>query len=146
MSPAPQRTARPAAAHLATACAALVCLAACSPRDAPAEPRPISQSELRALLESGSAPLLLDVRTAAEYERSHVPGAIHIPHDQIASRIGEIEAQRESDVVVYCESGVRAAAAEAVLQSAGFSKLHHLEGDMSAWRGARLPTRSGPQP
>ena len=84
--------------------------------------------------------LILDVRTPEEFGTSHVPGAVHVPHGQVSARLAELEANRERPVVVYCESGRRAALAEAVLLEAGFSDVRHLEGDMRAWRDAGRPT------
>ena len=88
----------------------------------------------------GTAPLLLDVRTPEEYASGHVPGAVNIPHDQLGSRVNEIEAHRDQEVVVYCERGGRAANAAETLEAAGFITIRHLSGDMSAWRDAGLPT------
>lgn len=99
-----------------------------------------SQAEVAARIESGSAPLLLDVRTPEEYARDHVPGAVNIPHDQLASRVSEIDVHRDREVVVYCERGGRAAKASEILEASGFSTIRHLDGDMSAWREAGLPT------
>lgn len=87
-------------------------------------------------------PLLLDVRSPEEYATGHVPGALNIPHDELAGRLDEVEAARGSGVVVYCERGGRAAHAEALLRDSGFSSVHHLSGDMAAWRAAgRLQER-----
>jgi rhodanese-related sulfurtransferase len=74
---------------------------------------------------------VLDVRTSQEYAEGHVPGAINIPHDQVASRLAEVP--KDKDVVIYCRSGRRAALAAEVLESKGYSRLSHLDGDMNAW-------------
>jgi phage shock protein E len=84
--------------------------------------------------------VILDVRTQSEYQSGHVPDAVNIPHDQLSSRLSELGAETSTPVVVYCERGGRAAAAEGVLLGAGYSNLHHLEGDMSAWRANGRPT------
>ncbi|MBW2267297.1 MAG: rhodanese-like domain-containing protein [Deltaproteobacteria bacterium] len=97
----------------------------------------ISQEEL---LEAGAGELLVvDVRTAQEFAASHVPGAIHIPHDELADRLAELGESRERPVVLYCESGRRAGWAVTTLSDAGFRDVRHLEGDMSGWRAAGLP-------
>lgn len=85
------------------------------------------------------APLLLDVRSTGEFEGGHIPGSVNIPHDQLSSRISEIETHRDRAVVVYCERGGRAANAAAVLRNSGFTMIQHMEGDMSGWRAAGLP-------
>lgn len=93
----------------------------------------IVQAELVQRIKANRAGLILDVRSAEEYAEGHIPGAINIPHDQLESRIAEIGAHKNKDVVLYCRSGVRAGIAATILQSAGFSKLLHLAGDMSGW-------------
>jgi phage shock protein E len=77
---------------------------------------------------------ILDVRTPAEFEKGHVPGAINIPHAQLAARVGELGAGEGGPVIVYCERGGRARMAISVLRDEGFDDLLHLEGDMHAWR------------
>src|SRR3546814_10786784 len=67
----------------------------------PSLPRQLAQE-----LQSQHPPLVLDVRTQAEFDAGHVPGAVLIPHDQLAQRLDEVPVDRE--VVVYCHSGRRA--------------------------------------
>lgn len=74
---------------------------------------------------------LLDVRTPQEYAEGHVPGAVNVPHDQLASRLAEVP--KDKDVVLYCRSGRRAGLAADVLSANGYQRLSHLEGDMNAW-------------
>jgi rhodanese-related sulfurtransferase len=100
----------------------------------------VSQAEVVTWIEQGTSPLLLDVRTSQEYVSGHVPGAVNIPHDQLSSRLNEIRAHRDEQVVVYCERGGRAGKAAETLQGEGFTSIRHLTGDMSAWRSADLPT------
>lgn len=99
----------------------------------------ISQKDLLKMLESGTAPLILDVRTPGEYRSGHVPQAINIPHNELASRLAELADAKNREVVTYCERGPRAGFAESVLQEAGFSAVRHLVGDMYAWRRSGLP-------
>lgn len=61
---------------------------------------------------------LLDVRTPGEFAGGHLDGAINIPVDALASRIGELPADKP--VVVYCRSGRRSAIAADLLAQKGF--------------------------
>lgn len=100
----------------------------------------ISQTELMQRIETGHEQLLLDVRSPEEYREGHVPGAVNISHDQLEARVAEIGSHKNKDVVLYCRSGRRASIAAEILQSAGFSKLQHLDGDMFDWQGnSKLP-------
>lgn len=83
--------------------------------------------------------VLLDVRTPAEYAEGHLPGAINIPHTELASRVAELSESRDSDIVVYCRSGTRAEQALGVLKDAGFKRLFHLQGDYRRWSEEKRP-------
>jgi len=125
---------------LALAIAGLVAaLVGCSQPTASDASESISQIGLLERLDSDSAPVLLDVRSTREFEAGHIPGAINIPHAELAERLDELGATRDSEVVVYCERGGRAEKALETLRGAGFSGGSHLEGDMQAWRGRELP-------
>ena len=83
--------------------------------------------------------VILDVRTPAEYAEGHVPGALNIPHTDLAARIMELDRAHASDIVVYCRSGTRAAQALTVLEAAGFKRLLHLQGDYQRWSAENRP-------
>ena len=87
---------------------------------------------------------VLDVRSPQEYAEGHVPGAVNVPHDQLASRLDEVP--KDKDVVLYCRSGRRSALAADVLAANGYTRLSHLEGDMQAWvaRGRPVEQRTAP--
>ena len=116
--------------------ALLFLLAAC----ASAEPAAtITPEALAARIADGSAPLVLDVRTQAEYDAGHVPGAVLIPHDQLAQRLAELGDAKDAEIVVHCQSGRRAGMAEEVLRDAGFSRVTDLEGHWQAWQAGGYP-------
>ena len=52
--------------------------------------------------------VVLDVRTPAEYADGHIPGAINIPREELATRVSELASARDSDIIVYCKTGPRA--------------------------------------
>lgn len=110
-----------------------------------AEVTDISQDALMQRIKSDHAQLILDVRSPEEYKAGHIPGAINIPHDQVGSRLVEISSHKNKEVVLYCRSGRRVAIAADILQSAGFSKLLHLNGDMYDWQSnGKLPVVKQP--
>ena len=97
----------------------------------------ISAGELYARRESGAAPVVIDVRTSEEYASGHIPGAVNVPFDQVAQRIGEIDTPH--GVALYCMVGPRARKGESALLAAGYEKVLHLEGGLAAWQAAGLP-------
>jgi rhodanese-related sulfurtransferase len=119
------------------AAALLLALLSCGPSGGASHD--VAASWLLHRIESGDAPLVLDVRTPGEFAAGHLPGALNIPHDRLGERLAEIAGRRAGDVVVYCERGPRAARAAALLAAAGFTSVLHLAGDMAGWRAAGLP-------
>jgi len=99
----------------------------------------ISASDLDALITSGNAPYILDVRTQKEFADGHIPGAVNIPHTELENRIAELSDQKNNTIVVHCRSGKRAATAEEILRRNGFSKVTDLEGHMLGWESGGHP-------
>ena len=81
----------------------------------------ITPTELQAMLQSGEGPVVIDVRSAAEFAEGHVPGAINIRFDEIATRIKGIDAP--NGVALYCMVGPRARKGEAALLLSGYDAV-----------------------
>ena len=107
-----------------------------------ASPPQVTPQQVREMqAQKSTAPFVLDVRTPEEFATGHVPGAVNIPYDQVASRLVEIP--KDKDVVLYCRSGRRAGIAAAELEKAGYKDLQLMQGDMPAWEKAGLPVEAG---
>jgi rhodanese-related sulfurtransferase len=111
---------------------------ACSAFDSSAPS--ISQQELLKQIEAKSDILILDVRTPGEYSDGHIPGAFHVDHREVETRINEITNYRNKPVIVYCYSGMRAGMVESYLIEQGFSQVKHLEGDWLEWKSNQRPS------
>lgn len=80
---------------------------------------------------------LIDVRTAKEFARGHVPGAMNLPLDELTYRLHEIPMNRP--VVLVCRTGNRSQTAQESLCDLGMSRVFNLEGGTEAWKRHRLP-------
>jgi len=98
---------------------------------------PVAQDELFLRMREGQV-LVLDVRPEAEYAAAHIPGAVNMPHDQLAARLAELPSG--TDIVAYCRGRycVFAPAAVRLLRAHGFP-ARPLEGGLPGWRMAGLP-------
>jgi len=67
-------------------------------------------------------PKIIDVRSKAEFQSGHFPGALNIPLDALDKKAAGLGA-KDSEILVYCASGARAGSATALLKSKGFSKV-----------------------
>lgn len=73
----------------------------------------------------------LDVRQPWEHQVSSLPGAVLIPLNELADRLGELDPDRP--VAVYCHHGSRSLFALRILQSGGFRDIAHLAGGIDAY-------------
>jgi rhodanese-related sulfurtransferase len=87
---------------------------------------------------TASPPLLVDVRTEAEWKEGHLPGAVRIPHDA-PELPAELTRDLAQPIVVYCAVGVRSAWLAERLQGDGYTHVQNLEGGIFAWANAGLP-------
>jgi NADPH-dependent 2,4-dienoyl-CoA reductase/sulfur reductase-like enzyme/rhodanese-related sulfurtransferase len=90
--------------------------------------------DLRKLLDEDA--LLLDVRSAQEYEAGHVPGAVNVPHTELRDKVDTIRAYAGGRRVwIYCASGFRSYLAHRVLTQAGLDTAT-LSGGLATLRAA----------
>lgn len=112
--------------------------AAGSPVDAAVEE--IDREELLARVADGRA-VVLDVRPPREYAAGHIPGAVSIPVDELAERLGELAA--DAHVVAYCRGSYCVMSYDAVrlLAARGRAAIRLVDG-MLEWRLAGLPVET----
>lgn len=73
-------------------------------------------TDFKALLQNGA--MIIDVRTAGEFNGGHIKDAINIPVDRISSKINDIK-KKGKPVITCCASGMRSGSATSVLKQAG---------------------------
>lgn len=88
----------------------------------------ISGAEAKALMDSESAYTIVDVRTIAEYEEGHIPGAVLLPLDEVAERAEELLPDKEELLLVYCRSGRRSKQAAQQLVRLGYTNVKEFGG------------------
>jgi rhodanese-related sulfurtransferase len=98
----------------------------------------ISPRQLKARIDAGESPVILDVREAEEVALAPFPDAVHIPMGDVPARISELDPERE--VVVVCHHGVRSAHVAGYLSSLGFERIFNLTGGIDAWSVGVDPT------
>jgi hydroxyacylglutathione hydrolase len=93
--------------------------------------------DLRTLSENGSHLQVLDVRSPAEFEKGHIPGADHLFVADMRRRIDGLDKERR--IATYCASGYRASLASSLMQSRGFKNVANVPGSWEAWTSAGYP-------
>ena len=107
----------------------------------PEDTSALDTDELLRRVDAGQA-VVLDVRPAPEYAGGHLPGALHIPLDQLADRLAELPRDRE--IVAYCRGQYCVLAHDAVrlLTSHGLTASRAADGVLE-WRLAGVPVETG---
>lgn len=101
-----------------------------------------SPAALAAALEGASPPLLLDVRTPAEFAAGRIAGATNVPITELRARLPTLGLRPGTPVVAICLSAHRSIPAVRLLRAAGLDAAQ-LQGGMLAWRRAGMPERRG---
>jgi NADPH-dependent 2,4-dienoyl-CoA reductase/sulfur reductase-like enzyme/rhodanese-related sulfurtransferase len=86
----------------------------------------ITPVQLDARRAAGETFQVVDVRSAKDHAKSHVPGAIHIPLGDLRARVGELDPSLPT--VTYCNKGVSGNAGQNILRCLGFSWVANLSG------------------
>ncbi|MDC0884730.1 rhodanese-like domain-containing protein [Gammaproteobacteria bacterium] len=83
-------------------------------------------------------PILIDVRTHAEWDDGHIETAIHIPLDKISNTIEGFIEDKDQVIYLYCRSGNRSGQAEMALKSIGYVNAKNVGGIKQASTNLRL--------
>lgn len=105
----------------------------------------IDATELNELKQACPGPRLIDVRTPAEFETAHIPGAYNVPLDLLQEHRDEIAEHLDENIVLICRSGQRAGTAGLTLRDAGLPNVSILDGGMTAWQNQGFGVRRGAQ-
>lgn len=98
----------------------------------------VSAAELKRSIDSETAPVILDVREQAEYDVSHLPGAIRVQPGSDASEVLE-NIEPGTSIVAYCSVGYRSSELVQKLSERGFTDVHNLDGAIFEWANAGYP-------
>ena len=90
--------------------------------------RTVSQEEAMKIMEEEADYVILDVRTQAEYDEGHIPGAILIPYTEIDGKAEELIADKDIQILVYCRSGRRSKIAAQSLAQLGYTNVKEFGG------------------
>ena len=91
----------------------------------------MTPEELKARIDSGLIPIIVDVREPHEFDICRIPNSILIPLGQIPTRMNELD--KDAEIVVHCKMGGRSAKAVDHMRRAGFKNVLNLTGGILRW-------------
>jgi phage shock protein E len=77
--------------------------------------------------------MYIDVRSAEEMEAGYIPGAMHIPVEQLEQIAPIVLPDKTIEIVCYCQTGRRSKIASDILQRMGYTHVSSLDGGYEAW-------------
>lgn len=84
------------------------------------------------LMDNEEDHVILDVRTQAEYDEGHIPGATLIPHDAVPTAAEDALPDKDQLILVYCRSGNRSKQASQALVELGYTNVVEF-GGINSW-------------
>jgi glyoxylase-like metal-dependent hydrolase (beta-lactamase superfamily II) len=84
--------------------------------------------------------IILDLRERDDFEKGHVPGAVHLPRGQLELRVNSELPDPTVRILTCCEFGKISTLAAATLRELGYPRTTALDGGLKAWREAGYPT------
>jgi rhodanese-related sulfurtransferase len=93
----------------------------------------ISPSKAKERLTVSKDILLIDVRTPEEYREIHILNSISLPLNQLKTGISKIAKNKDTEIIVYCLSGVRASHACSQLVKMGYTNVSNM-GSIESWK------------
>lgn len=108
-------------------------------REAKTRIREVRVDQLVALRAASPSPVVLDVREDHEWNRSRIPGAMHVGRGVLEMKIESRIPQKETPIIVYCQGGARSALAADVLTKMGYTNVSSLAGGFLTYQAAGLP-------
>jgi molybdopterin/thiamine biosynthesis adenylyltransferase/rhodanese-related sulfurtransferase len=92
----------------------------------------MSVEQLKARIDAGTAPFILDVREPHEYAIVDI-GAPLIPVGELTQNFHRLTFPKTTEIVVHCKSGARSQRAALILKENGYTNVSNLSGGILAW-------------
>jgi rhodanese-related sulfurtransferase len=92
----------------------------------------LTVAELKAKLDAGETPRIIDVREPSEYHIARIPNAELKPLGQIMQWMQEL-GDHDQELIMQCHHGMRSQRAGEFLAANGFTNVHNLTGGIDAW-------------
>jgi rhodanese-related sulfurtransferase len=99
----------------------------------------IAPPALKARLDAGEKPFILDVREPNEVAAGLIPGAVWIPVRTLAQNMGKLPADKSAEIIVVCQSGLRSAYVTMALALSGYTNAKTLALGMREWYAQNFP-------
>lgn len=98
----------------------------------------ISVADAKTAIDSGKA-AVLDCRTAKEFKKGHLPGAINLQRGLLEFKVSKKFPDKSAYIIVYCKSGGRSCLGTCTLSEMGYTNVVSMAGGWKGWVKAGFP-------
>lgn len=104
--------------------------------------RTLSIDELQQMFKNNAKFVLVDARSREDYDKSHLPGAISVPVEEVKNYADRLD--KSEEIVTYCGSFQCPASTMAAKEfmNAGFKNVRDYKGGIKEWTEQHYPTES----
>ena len=88
----------------------------------------VTSEEAKKLIQERKVDVVLDVRTKIEYNLGHYPESVHIPTAQLADSVESLIPDKNTRILVYCNTGQRSRYATDLLRAKGYKHVNYISG------------------
>jgi len=99
--------------------------------------------EVKSRLDRGDKFTLVDVREESEWQKDHLPGAVHISKGVIERDVEQKVPDLNTEMILYCGGGFRSALAADNLRKMGYKNVISMDGGIRGWRERNYPLTKG---
>lgn len=100
----------------------------------------VDLNQLKSLIANGNAPVLIEALPEKYFLDGHLPGARHLPHDEVKEKAGDVVPDKSAPIVVYCASETcrNSHQAAETFKMLGYSDVAVYPGGKKDWEEAGL--------
>ena len=100
----------------------------------------IDRNELQRRLGTANRPILVEALPEKYYRDGHLPGALHLPHTEVAQLAATVLPDKNAEIIVYCASATcqNSHIAARILEQRGYGDVSVYAGGKQDWSEAGL--------
>ena len=103
----------------------------------------LDDNEAMEMMKNNPDIIILDVRTQAEYEKKHIPGALLVPIEKLREGDFSLLPDKDKTILIYCWTGRRADDSAKILSENGYKNVYEF-GGLISWFGEVEGTDADP--
>ncbi len=101
----------------------------------------ITVHELKKRLDHSPDLCIIDVREDNEWQEQHIPGALHIPKDEVINLMPAKVPDLSCPLYLHCRGGVRSLQAASTLLDLGYKEVYSIDGGIMEWAASGYPVK-----